>query len=224
MTSRQSLQAFLTPIFLIGCLIAPAMAHGQGPSSQAASVPLQATETYRTEELSLQAGKFSVVGDLIIPKKGDKHPVLIIVPGDGPFTRAQGLGQLRMMGVFDFLMAEGYAVFIDDKPGYGASKGVFSQDNLFHERATILSQWIERLRTHPAVDAKGIGVAGQSQAGYVMPLAMAETPGIAFMIALSCPAVDRRTSSTRSASSRRPRSRSWRSSARWILKLIPSRG
>lgn len=171
----------------------PGMEEPLGPSTQApqaAPVPLQATETFRTEELSLQVGKFSVVGDLIIPTKGDKHPVLIIVPGDGPFTRAQGLSQLRMMGVFDYLMAEGYAVFIDDKPGCGASKGMFSEDNLLHERATVLAHWIGRLKTHPAVDAKGIGVAGQSQAGYVMPLAMAEAPDIAFMIALSCPAVD----------------------------------
>jgi pimeloyl-ACP methyl ester carboxylesterase len=166
----------------------------EGPSTQAPQmtpVTLQGTtEAYRTEELSLHVGQFSLVGDLIIPKKGGKHPVLIIVPGDGPFTRASGVRMLKSLGVFDHLLAEGYAVFIDDKPGYGASKGMFSQDNLLHERATLLSRWIEHLKTHPAVDAKCIGFAGQSQAGYVMPLALAETPDIAFMIALSCPAVD----------------------------------
>lgn len=161
----------------------------------AAPAPLQAPPACRTEELAIQVANFAMVGDLIIPGQGGRHPVLIVVPGDGPFTRADGLGLLKTLGLFDYLMDAGYALFIDDKPGCGASQGEFSAHNLLHERAAILSGWIARLKHHPAVDSRLIGLAGASQAGYVMPLALATNPDLAFLIALSCPAVDSATQS-----------------------------
>jgi uncharacterized protein len=177
-------------IFFVSILLALAVEVSTGTPRSRRLPPIVDRADVRTEELSLQVGKFSVIGDLIIPGKGDKHPLIIVVPGDGPFTRAQGVGLLKTLGLFDSLLAEGYALFLDDKPGYGASRGAFTEGNLLHERAMLLCRWIERLKTHPAIDATCIGCTGASQAGYVMPLALAETPGIAFMIALSCPAVD----------------------------------
>ena len=156
----------------------------------AAPPPAPSQDAYQTEELTLETGGFTVAGDLIHPRTGGKHPVLIVVPGDGPFTRAQGLRFLKSIGLFDDLMSKGFAVFMDDKPGSGASTGVLSEDRLFHERAEILSRWVERLQEHPAVDGRHIGFYGVSQAGYVMPLAIAESPDVAFMIAVSCPAED----------------------------------
>ena len=83
--------------------------------------PAPSQDAYQTEGLTLETGRFTVAGDLIHPRTGGKHPVLIVVPGDGPFTRAQGLRFLKSIGLFDDLMSKGFAVFMDDKPGSGAS-------------------------------------------------------------------------------------------------------
>jgi dienelactone hydrolase len=46
------------------------------------------------------------------------------------------------------------------------------------------------LKHHPAIDPKKIGLWGISQAGWVMPKAIASTKDIAFMIAISCAGTD----------------------------------
>lgn len=175
-------------VSFLAMVLATGLFSGALEGAQGSLTPSQ--DSYRTEEMTLKLGRFSVAGDLIRPRTGGKHPTLIVVPGDGPFTRAQGVRFLKSLGLFDYLMSEGFAVFIDDKPGSGASTGELSEEHLFRERATILSQWVEQLKKNPAVDGTHIGFFGVSQAGYVMPLVLAESPEVAFMIAVSCPAED----------------------------------
>jgi pimeloyl-ACP methyl ester carboxylesterase len=142
----------------------------------------ESNELYRTEEITVPAGDFTVVGDLYIPVKGARHPLVVWVHGSGPLTR-QMMEPLLMPQIEVFLKA-GFAFFIDDIPGAGSSKGAIS--HVYRYRAMILCKEVEALERRPDIVPGQVGVAGHSQAGVVMPLALKSSCGIAFMIAEAC--------------------------------------
>jgi len=137
---------------------------------------------YRTEEITITAGEFTVVGDLYIPIAGDKHPLVVWVHGSGPLTR-QIMVPLIKPEIEVFLKA-GFAFFIDDIPGAGSSKGTIKK--VYRDRAMILCREVETLKSRPDIIPQQIGVAGHSQAGIVMPTALQNSRDIAFMIAGAC--------------------------------------
>jgi pimeloyl-ACP methyl ester carboxylesterase len=139
------------------------------------------------EEIRFDSGHFKIVGDLHIPDPGKKQPVIIFVHGDGPMKRRPSGEPNQIMSHF---LEIGYACFFYDKPGYGESTGRFSSGKLFKERASILVDAVRIMKNHPAIDPKKIGLWGISQAGWVMPKAIANTKDIAFMIAVSCAGTD----------------------------------
>ena len=142
----------------------------------------ESNDLFRTEEVTISAGDFTVVGDLYIPVEGSVHPLVVWVHGSGPLTR-QIMVPLLMPQIEVFLKA-GFAFFIDDIPGAGSSKGRIS--NVYRDRAMILCKEVEALRLRHDIDPGQVGVAGHSQAGIVMPLALKNSCGIAFMIAEAC--------------------------------------
>lgn len=79
----------------------------------------ESTDLYRTEEISIPAGDFTIVGDLYLPTTGDRHPLVIWAHGSGPLTR-QIMVPLLKPQIEVFLKA-GFAFFIDDIPGAGSS-------------------------------------------------------------------------------------------------------
>jgi pimeloyl-ACP methyl ester carboxylesterase len=144
-------------------------------------------EVYSREEIRFDSGHFKIVGDLHIPYPEKKQPVLIFVHGDGPARRRSSGEPNQIMSHF---LDIGFACLYYDKPGYGESTGKFTSGKLFKERASILVDAVSVLKGHPAIDPKKIGLWGISQAGWVMPKAIAETKDIAFMIAVSCAGTD----------------------------------
>ena len=137
---------------------------------------------YRTEEITVQAGEFTVVGDLYIPLEGARHPAVVWVHGSGGITRELMVPLIKPQ--IDVFLKAGFAFFIDDIPGYGASKGQIS--SVYQDRALILAKEIEALKKRDDIIPTQIGAAGASQAGIVMPLATTMTSDIAFMIAEAC--------------------------------------
>jgi pimeloyl-ACP methyl ester carboxylesterase len=146
-----------------------------------------AEDIYSNEEIRFDSSHFKIVGDLYIPKPEKVQPAIIFVHGDGPARRSPSRAPNRIMRSF---LDIGFACFFYDKPGYGDSTGTFTRGKLFEERASILVDAVSVLKKHPAINPKQIGLWGISQAGYVMPKAVAKTRDIAFMIAVSCPAMD----------------------------------
>jgi pimeloyl-ACP methyl ester carboxylesterase len=144
-------------------------------------------DIFGREEIRFDSGQFKIVGDLHIPNPGKKQPAIIFVHGDGPARRSSSRAPNQIMSCF---LDIGYACFFYDKPGYGESTGAFTQGKLFDERASILLEAVRVLKNHPAINPEQIGLWGISQAGYVMPKAITRTKDIAFMIAVSCPAMD----------------------------------
>jgi len=142
---------------------------------------------FRMEEISFDAGRFNISGTLLLPEKGNNFPAVVLCWGSGPTDRKYYIENSKTMRTF---LKEGYAFFVEDKPGSGESRGEFSGDSIFYERAMILEKEIGILKSHKEINPQKIGIFGSSQAGYVMPLALNQTDGIAFMIAISCPAMN----------------------------------
>jgi pimeloyl-ACP methyl ester carboxylesterase len=145
------------------------------------SCSAQIDVSHKTEEVKFQKEQFRVVGELKLPKEGDKHPLVIMVHGDGPAY------QTYFAKLKEVMLGAGYATLMWDKPGFGRSKGEFSRDHLRGERAGVLVAAIDHIKSHPHIDADRIGVWGISQAGIVIPMALQNTEDISFMILVGCP-------------------------------------
>jgi len=149
--------AFLFMIFGISCINGNAVSH-------------------TIENFAFTSDNFEISAELRIPDNGMQHPLVIMVHGDGPAYKSY-FETLKLC----FLEA-GYATLMWDKPGFGKSTGKFSKEHLREERAEILIDAIEEMKTHSRIDSSKIGVWGISQAGYVIPMALSKTNDISFMI------------------------------------------
>jgi hypothetical protein len=136
--------------------------------------------------LTFQSGQFKVVGDLRLPEGSGPFPVVLFVHGSGPADRT---GNMAYLPIMERMLRAGYATFAWDKPGTGESTGTLGEPNLRHQRAQILLDAIELMKSRPDIDPQRIGVWGASQAGYVIPIALTQTQDIAFVICVSCPGV-----------------------------------
>jgi pimeloyl-ACP methyl ester carboxylesterase len=139
------------------------------------------TLPHDVEKFIFESGRFKVVGELRIPSGEGRHPLVIMVHGDGPAYK-----NLFLLLKQCFLRA-GYATLMWDKPGFGQSTGELSRQRLRAERAEVLLDAIGQVKSHPRIDAHRMGVWGISQAGYVIPLALPKTDDISFMIMVGCP-------------------------------------
>lgn len=138
------------------------------------------------EEIRFRSGRFEVVGNLYLPAGGGPRvPLVIWVSGSGPSYRTvRSANTIRLMNCF---LERGFAYFRCDKPGYGGSTGVLDEDSTFAQLSDVVVNAVITLRSHPRIAPGRIGLLGSSQAGYIMPLAIAKCRDIAFMIGSSCP-------------------------------------
>lgn len=150
----------------------------------ACATPAASQSSGVVDELTFQSGPFKVVGDLRLPPGNGPFPVVLFVHGDGPVDRT---GSFVYLPIMERMLQAGFATFAWDKPGTGKSTGELSEPDLRHQRAQILLDAIELMKTRPDIDPEKIGVWGASQAGYVIPIALTQTEDIAFVICVSCP-------------------------------------
>ncbi|HEX5131171.1 MAG TPA: alpha/beta hydrolase [Candidatus Krumholzibacteria bacterium] len=143
-----------------------------------------AVPAYDREAIHFSSGRFELAGDLLTPRDGSPHPVIIYVWGSGPSNRNKHIDGSPVLKAF---IEQGFAVLLYDKPGSGESTGEFDDRHLFAERASILMDAIAFLKRHRSVVPDAIGLYGSSQASYVMASALARSHDIAFVIAWSCP-------------------------------------
>lgn len=91
-------------------------------------------------------------------------------------------------------LSRGFATLCFDKRGVGQSTGTFvfvgARDSIpvFDDLASDMAAGVAFLRTRPEIDPKRIGLAGVSQAGWIVPLA-AQKSHPAFMVLLVGPTV-----------------------------------
>ena len=141
----------------------------------------------RQLEVRFASGSAVLSGTLTLPSGPGRHPAVAFVHGSGATERAY-LPDLQAM-----LVRNGVAVLAYDKRGVGQSSGSYPGESpaagaidALARDAAAASRF---LRSQPEIDPARVGLAGHSQAGWILPLAGSRDPGIHFLIVFSGPAV-----------------------------------
>ena len=130
------------------------------------------------EEVTFKNGDVTLAGTLLIPATKGKHPALVFTHGGGAQLREVywGLGYVYA--------ARGFVVLSYDKRGVGKSTGNWGAAS-FEDLADDAVAAARFLQARTDVAANQIGFWGQSQGGWIAPLAASRFPDAAFAIALS---------------------------------------
>jgi len=133
------------------------------------------------EEVTFKNGDVTLAGTLLVPAakiKGGKHPALVFTHGGGAQLREVywGLGYLYA--------ARGFIVLSYDKRGVGKSTGNWGEAS-FEDLADDAVAGAKFLQSRTDIAANQIGFFGQSQGGWIAPLAASRFPQAAFAVAVS---------------------------------------
>ncbi len=129
----------------------------------------------------------TLAGTLMLPPGGGRRGAVAYVTGSGPTTR-EYLPELQAL-----LLHSGVAVLAYDKRGIGKSSGVYPGESpteaTIDQLARDAAAAARFLTTRAEVDPARVGLAGHSQAGWIMPLAATREPAIRFLVSFSGPVV-----------------------------------
>jgi hypothetical protein len=162
-------------LLVLSCAGAAAPAPG---AARRSAPPLPAT---------FPSGDAQLAFTLDLPSGTGPFPAVVAGHGSGRITRDQ-LGWLSSQ--FTRL---GFAVLRFDKRGVGESTGTFvfvgtkDSPEVFPELAGDIAAGVRFLRTRPEIDPRRIGLAGASQAGWILPEAARQLGDVAFMVLLAGP-------------------------------------
>lgn len=173
----------IAAIVFVLCSIACSRPEAQSPPPETA--PAGPTR------VSVDTDGATLVGDIFMPAQIPPGgvPGVAMVHGSGTMPRQMSrwlVGPLNAMGV---------AVLAYDKRGVGESTGTYANvgtaDSIqsLGQLAADASRMARALAAHRGVDPRRVGLAGVSQAGWIMPLAATRDPGLSFLIVISGPAV-----------------------------------
>jgi pimeloyl-ACP methyl ester carboxylesterase len=124
-----------------------------------------------------------------LPSGPGPHPALVWVHGAGEATRLTWGGQL-----LPGLVRAGVAVLSYDKRGVGQSQGVCcpGDEGHFNLLTADVTGAVSVLRARSDIAVDEVGLAGASQAGWIVPRAAVDTHA-AFVALVSAPTVPERT-------------------------------
>lgn len=152
-----------------------------------------ATETVRAEpsveQLRFPGTGIELAATLCLPGGQPPFPAAVVVHGSG-MTWGKDL-----RGYCDALNPRGLAVLLYDKRGVGNSGGAYRSVSVATSAAQLgeLSDdavaALDYLRTRRDIDPQRVGLIGQSQAGWIIPLAASKRPDVAFLVLISGPSV-----------------------------------
>ena len=179
------------PAFLIGSGFATRDPVGGTARFDAAGASLAGTSVPRRRlrqlEVRFKSGDAMLSGTLTLPAGPGRHAAVAFVHGSGPTQRSY-LPELQAL-----LVRNGVAVLAYDKRGIGQSGGTYPGESPTADANDILARDAAAaarfLRSQPEIDPARLGLAGHSQAGWIMPLAGSREPAIRFLVIFSGPAV-----------------------------------
>jgi dienelactone hydrolase len=141
----------------------------------------------RQEEVLVRSGRAFLACTLSVPPGQGRRPALTFAHGAGPAPRAFNLT------LASYANHLGLVTLSCDKRGVAQSggdyPGEFPSTPAVDEYATDVQVQARWLAAQAEVDPARVGVAGGSQAGWIMPLAAAREPAIRFMIGLVSPSL-----------------------------------
>lgn len=142
---------------------------------------------HRQLEVRFASSGATLSGTLTLPTGTGRHAAVAFVAGSGSTQRAY-LPDLTAL-----LVDRGVAVLAYDKRGVGQSSGSYPGESPTASTIDVLARDAQAaarfLAAQPEVDATRVGLAGHSQAGWVMPLAATRERTISFLVAFSAPTV-----------------------------------
>ena len=153
-----------------------------------ASTPTEPTPPINQSSGFFTSGSVRLSYQLDVPLR--LGPVGAVVFGHGSGTQTKN--SCRFLA--DGFLSRGFATLCFDKRGVGQSTGQFinvaPQNSIavFEDLASDMAAGVEFLRSRPEIDRNRVGLAGVSQAGWVVPLA-AQKSNAAFMVLLVGPTV-----------------------------------
>lgn len=150
-------------------------------NASAARVPV------RELEVRFASSGAVLSGTLTLPPGAGPHPAVAWVHGSGDTTRAY-LPDLQAL-----LLRHGVAVLAYDKRGVGQSGGRYPGESPTTSAIDVLAKdaaaAVRFLSGRPEIDRARLGLAGHSQAGWIIPLAASREPAVRFAVIFSGPAV-----------------------------------
>lgn len=148
----------------------------QGKTLQGRRAPLG------EREVTIANGNVRLAGTLVLPPSRGRHPALVMVSGSGPETRRIS------RYVADLLAYHGVAVLVTDKRGTGGSTGTWN--GLSHaDWAGDVEAELDFLGRQADIDAGRLGLYGNSESGYVVPIVAARRPDVRFLVCRVCAAL-----------------------------------
>jgi dienelactone hydrolase len=148
--------------------------------------PIRATPPGPSPD-SFQNGEIRLAFSLDLPAGQGPFPAVVVGHGSGRMTRQD----LRWFA--SQWTRLGFAVLRFDKRGVGESTGTFvlvgtrDSPEVFPQLASDIVAGVRYLRTRPEIDPKRVGLAGWSQAGWILPHAARELGDAAFLVLYSGP-------------------------------------
>ena len=142
---------------------------------------------YQQEDITFtSADGIKLAGRLSLPESNSPVPAFMMLHGSEPGTR-DNFGAKLMA---HYMISQGFAILNYDKRGVGNSEGFYQEapsDTNLKKHADDAAAGVEVLASRPEIDAKRIGLIGGSQAGWVIPLAAAQSERISYFVILSGP-------------------------------------
>lgn len=117
---------------------------------------------------TFDSGGVKLVGRLIMPKSGEKVPVVVLVHGS---EQDSALDTYALQRIFP---AQGIGAFVYDKRGTGVSGGTYTQN--FEVLAADAIAAMKEAKRLAGARLGRIGYQGGSEAGWVIPLAVNRAP------------------------------------------------
>lgn len=141
-------------------------------------------ESHRVEEVEFTSHGDRLSGSIVFPVDREIHSAVVFVHGSGK--------QTRNMQWAEGFAREGVAALVYDKRGVGRSGGEYEGKQSVGERnITLLADdavsALNALSSHPALKGVPVGLAGISQAGWIIPLAAERSDAVDFMVLWSGP-------------------------------------
>src|SRR5262245_24724436 len=146
-----------------------ALAGGVMAAAMSDTAAANSAADVREVSVKFQSGSIALAGTLLVPPGEQRHPAIVLTHGSGPGPR----NFLRKFA--DRFVADGLVVLLFDKRGSGESGGSWinaSLDDLADDAIAAAAF----LRSREEVDARHVGAWGVSQAGWVIPHALARSP------------------------------------------------
>jgi pimeloyl-ACP methyl ester carboxylesterase len=129
----------------------------------------------REERLIFKNGNVTLGGTLISPAARERHPVVIVTPGDFGSNR----NSLRLFA--HNFVSRGIAALVFDSRGAGESTGTINSSS-FPDLADDVLAIVGALKTRKDIDPKKIGLFGFSNSAWTVALAASQSKDVSFLI------------------------------------------